>query len=290
VQVDDYHNGEFVCLVALPEEIVQPTMCRLFTCWTALCLLGGCATVPATVNSYRSALPVQGIVLVADGAGGAPEAARAVAGAVEESGTPLYVRSFAWTHGQGRGLADMTDVEHARTQARLFAEELCRCRTACPNRPIYVLAYSAGAHVALEATRWLEPNSLERIVLLAPAVSADYDLRQALTVARQGVDAFTSKRDRFYLGLGAGLVGTADGKRGVPAAGRVGFDMPPLTGADAVLASRLHQHPWDPSVAWTGNVGNHAGSLRRDYLQGYVLPLLCTSLTTVPARTPVAAR
>jgi hypothetical protein len=273
--------------LALPEEIVQPASYRVLTSLTVLCFLGGCRTVPAYVDSYRSPLPVQGVVLVADGAGGNPEAARALAGAVEEAGVPLYVRSFEWTHGQGRGLADMTDVEHALAQGRRFAEEICRHRTACPNRPIYVLGYSAGAHVALEATRWLEPNSLERIVLLAPAVSADYDLRQPLSVARQGVVAFTSKRDLFFLGLGAGLVGTADGKRGAPAAGRVGFDMPPWTGADAGLASRLHQHPWDPSVAWTGNIGNHAGSLRRDYLLGFVLPLLSTSQATGSARTRV---
>ena len=151
---------------------------------------------------------------------------------------------------------------------------------------VYVLAYSAGTHVALEATRCLEPNSLERMVLLAPAVSATYDLRPALSAARQGVDVFTSQRDRLSLGAGTWIVGTADGKRGVPPAGRVGFDMPPLAGADLCLANRLRQHPWEPSVAWSGNRGNHSGSLRPAYFRAYVLPLLTAPATTSSTGTP----
>jgi hypothetical protein len=40
------------------------------------------------------------------------------------------------------------------------------------------------------------------------------------------------------------------------------------------LAARLHQHPWDSSVAWTGNNGGHNGALRPKYLRSYILPLL----------------
>jgi len=218
--------------------------------------------------------PLRGMVLVVEGAGGFKEASNALADAVAKCQAPLCVRSFTWTHGIGRGVADMTDVEHARAQGQRLAAEIGALRATCPEMPIYVVAYSAGAHVALEAAHCLEPNSLERIVLLAPAVSADYDLRPALSAARQGVDAFTSKRDRLYLGLGVRVVGTADGKRHVPAAGRVGFDMPCSIDSDAGLANRLHQHPWDRGAVWTGNLGDHAGSLRPAHLRTYVLPLL----------------
>lgn len=136
------------------------------------------------------------------------------------------------------------------------------------------MAHSAGAMVTLESTRWLLPDSVDRIILLAPAVSADYDLRQTLVPARLGVDVFTSKRDRFYLGLGTAVVGTADGKIGRPAAGRVGFDTSGTTSADILLLARLRQHPWDRSVNWTGNVGNHSGTLQPRFLKTYVLPLL----------------
>lgn len=234
--------------------------------------------MPPPVASYSSPLPARGIVLVADGAGGRPEAARAALDAARETGTPIYVSSFDWTHGVRRGVTDMTDVDHAREQGRRFAQHICQYRALNPGTPIYVLSYSAGTHVALEAARWLERDTLERMVLLAPAVSADYDLTHALAVSRQGVDAFTSTRDRLYLGLGTRMVGTADGKRGVPPAGRVGFDTPALDGPHAWLAGRLHQHPWESSVDWTGNTGRHAGSLQPEYFRHFVLPLLTTSL------------
>lgn len=242
------------------------------TILAGLCLLSGCASVPSRVTSYKPPVPPQGIVLVTNGAGGNTEATRALVSAVKKSGLPLSIRTFEWTHGVGRSVTDMTDVEHAQEQGRLLAEQIITYRATYPNTPIYLLGYSAGTHVTLEATRWLEPNSLERVILLAPAVSSEYDLSVTLAAARQGVDVYTSQRDRLYLGTGTDIVGTADGLRGVPAAGRVGFEPPaPL---DANLARRLRQHPWNRSVAWTGNDGSHAGGLQSTYLRAYILPLL----------------
>ncbi len=128
--------------------------------------------------------------------------------------------------------------------------------------------------VALTSAQWLPSDSLERMVLLAPAVSADFDLRRALAASRLSVDVFTSERDTFWLGLGTAVVGTADGKLGAPAAGRVGFDAPRINPAEAALLNRLRQHPWDRNVAWTGNLGDHTGTLQPAYLKAYVLPLL----------------
>jgi pimeloyl-ACP methyl ester carboxylesterase len=213
-------------------------------------------------------------VLVVDGAGGTAEASSAVATAVEQAQVPLYVRSFAWTHGVGRGISDMTDMEHAQVQAALLADRIRRYRAKAPGLPVYLIGYSAGANVALEATRHLDPNSLERIILLAPAVATDYDLRPAFAASRQGIDVFTSRRDRFFLGLGTSIIGTADGKSGVPPAGRVGFDMPPIPAAVPGPVPNLRQYSWDWSVAWSGNLGGHAGSLRPDFFRAYVLPLL----------------
>jgi hypothetical protein len=264
---------------------VPPFLLRTFATLAGLSLLTGCRAGPARVVAYQPPTPPQSIVLVADGAGGESEAAAALAAAARETGTPLLVRTFDWTHGRGRGVADMTDGDHARDQGSRLAALVNWYRSSCPNTPVYLLAYSAGAHVALEATRCLEPNSLERMVLLAPAVAADYDLGPALAAARQGIDVFSSERDRIVLGLGTRVVGTADGKRGVPPAGRVGFDAP--AAADACLAQRLRQHPWDPSIAWTGNTGRHAGSMTPSYFRAFVLPLFFTSPPS--RRQPIAS-
>ena len=186
--------------------------CRPFLFLIIPCLAAGCVSTPTMISSKLHA-PPQGIVLVVDGAGGYQVSPRAVIAAVEEAQLPLYVRSFDWTLGRNLGVADMTNVAHSRAQGHRLAEEITAYRTCYPGTPIYVMAHSAGSMVALESTQWLEADSVERFILFAPAVSTDYDLRQALTVSRLGIDAFTSKRDRLFLGLGARLVGTVHAVR-----------------------------------------------------------------------------
>jgi pimeloyl-ACP methyl ester carboxylesterase len=209
----------------------------------------------------------EGVIFVVDGAGGYEDTRRAVATAVAESGTPFELRSFIWSHGRGRILADEVDAAFARSRGQQLAREIEQYQATNPGIPVYVLAHSAGSAVALAAAESTPPDALERVVLLAPAVSEGYDLRPALAGSRKGIDVYVSARDVLWLGIGAAMVGTADGRRQA-AAGRVGFDPP----ADP-LVSRLHQHPWDQAVAWTGNRGGHRGTLNPAYLRAYVLPL-----------------
>jgi hypothetical protein len=70
---------------------------------------------------------------------------------MSSGGAPLYVRPFAWTHGAGHGIRDMTDVAHAQAQGRLLAEEVARHNAARPDLPIYLVGYSSGTHVVQEA-------------------------------------------------------------------------------------------------------------------------------------------
>jgi len=250
---------------------MRPALPYALLCSLALLPLTGCAGVPTRVEAYRVPPAPRALVLVADGAGGYQTATDAVTETVTAADLPLLVYPFEWTHGRGRGIADMTDVAHAQAQGQRLAAVVQAYRAGWPGLPIHLVSHSAGSMVVLAAADVLPPDSVERIVLLAPAVSADFDLRRTLAAARQGVDAFTSERDRFWLGVGTRVVGTADGKRGADAAGRVGFTPPAL---DLALAGRLRQHPWDPSLAWTGNRGDHDGTLRAGYLRAYVLPLL----------------
>jgi pimeloyl-ACP methyl ester carboxylesterase len=252
---------------------MAPTRLRARSLWLVLPLLAGCAGMPGRVECYSPPGPARGIVIVVDGAGGYPTAVRSITAAVEQSRLPLYVRSFEWSLGRLRPLADMRDGEHSRCRGEELAGEVNRYRASYPGVPVSLVGFSAGSVVVLTAAERLPVNALERVVLLAPAVSAGYDLRRALASARAGMDVFTSERDRFWLGVATGVVGTADGTRD-PAAGRVGFQPPALCPNETALAGRLRQHPWDPAVAWTGNEGGHSGSLGLTYLKAYVLPLL----------------
>jgi hypothetical protein len=217
--------------------------------------------------------PAQGVVLCVPGAGGFPSICNFIQEAVEAEGAPVAVEAFEWTHGYGRILADHIDVCHTCAQGRRLAERICALKQECPHRPIYVISHSAGCAVALAATQCLPPGSLQRLVLLAPAVSATYDLHPALTAVSCSLEVFYSRRDWAALGIGVVLAGTSD-RLWTAAAGRVGFRPTVCCPQDQILYAKLRQHPWEPCVAWAGNAGGHYGAYQPAFLRAYVLPLL----------------
>ncbi len=228
----------------------------------------GCAAPRAVVLQPPPKPGARGIVFSVDGAGDFHAASEALRRAIDEAGVPLDVETFVWSHGYGRVLADETDYAYARCQGQRLAARVCAYRQSHPDCRVYLLGHSAGSGVVLAAAENLPPDSVDRILLLAPSVSSGYDLRRALQTTRGGLDVFTSCRDTWSLGLGITLAGTADRQPG-PAAGRVGF-----APQDAPLYARLRQHAWDPCVAWTGNEGGHYGAYQDKFLRAYVLPLL----------------
>lgn len=222
----------------------------------------------ASVRSRRS------LVIVLDGAGGFEAASQAMQKTAAECKLPLEVHGFHWTHGYLRVFSDQMHVSHTRQQGRILAELLLACRHQAPDRPIYLVGHSAGCGVALVAAETLPPNTLERIVLLAPAVSAKHDLRAALRSSCQGIDVFISGHDWCCLGLGIMLAGTTDRYRLSGAAGRVGFRPVLSCPEDETLYAKLRQYPWNPSLMWTGHKGGHYGGYQPGFLCAFVFPLL----------------
>jgi predicted alpha/beta hydrolase family esterase len=217
-----------------------------------------------------------GVVFAASGAGGWEGATKALKAAVAQQHVPLHVESVEWFHGRGLVLADQMDAENVQVEGRRLAGQVLAVQKQCPDLAIYLVGHSAGSAVILTAASCLPPSTVDRIVLLAPAVSAQYDLRAALRCARQGMDVFHSKRDWLWLGVGVAVVGTTD-RCWSAAAGRVGFHVIAQTPEDAALFAKLRQHPWNPMVAWSGNAGGHYGSYKPDFLRAYVLPLFAES-------------
>lgn len=240
-------------------------------------LLAGCAGGPARIETLSPPMPgTRAVVLVLAGAGGSQSVYQAMKRTVGEQGLPLQLEQVEWQHGGGRFIADQTEPEYARNAGRLLAQRVASVLQQNPGVPVSLAAHSAGSAVALACAESLPPDSLDRIVLLAPAVSCQYDLRPSLASARRGMDVFTSEQDRFYLGFGIRLLGTTDGRTD-EAAGRVGFVVPVATGSDAALYARLRQHPWDASLAWTGHDGGHTGTYRQVFLRTQIMPLLVPS-------------
>jgi pimeloyl-ACP methyl ester carboxylesterase len=246
--------------------------------------LPGPAPQPSTQPPAHNA-PTEGIVFIVDGAGGFQATSKSFRQTVAAEGLPLCIETVVWTHGYCRFLADQVHHKHLLEEGRRLAALIQERKQSCPV-PVYLVGHSAGAGVALLALEQLPPGVVERVVLLAPAVSANYDLRPALARARGGIDVFYSDRDWAYLGLGVSLTGNADRHWG-RAAGRIGFRTLVQCPEDAALYGRLRQHPWQRSLEWTGNHGGHYGGYQPEFLRCFVLPLLrpeAGALAALPGR------
>src|SRR5205807_2340548 len=116
------------------------------------------------------------------------------------------------------------------------------------------------------------PDSIERIILFAPSVPADYDLRPVLRSVRREVDVFTSRFDRWYLHTSLFFTSIAQGRR-CTAAGCAGFQPTFESPEDTLLYTKLRDFPWEPRLSWTGHDGGHFGCYQQGYLRAFVLPL-----------------
>jgi pimeloyl-ACP methyl ester carboxylesterase len=213
------------------------------------------------------------VVFVANGSGDHRSVSANLGQVVAQTATPLDVETVAWSHGRGRYLADHLDHANHQDQGRQLAGKIVAYRQAYPGRRVYLVGHSTGCAVVLAAAEALPADGVERAILMAPSLCVSYDLRPALRSARGGIDVFHSGKDNLVLGLGMGVVGTAEGGCR-SAAGRSGFTPVIACPADAALYDKLHQHAWSPAVAWSGNDGGHYGSNQPEFLRAYVLPLL----------------
>jgi pimeloyl-ACP methyl ester carboxylesterase len=240
-------------------------------------LCTGCIGLQTPISdahiAARASTAPPNIVLVADGAGGFKAASASLRATAVADDLPLQIETFDWTHGHWRVVADQIDRTHALKEGLELAGRVSALLDTCPGASVSLVGHSAGCAVVLAAVEVLPPGSVDRIVLLAPAVSVDHDLRPALACARRGVDVFYSTDDVLYLGFVVGILGNADRKRAA-AAGRVGFRPELACPGDEELYAKLRQYPWDPCLEWTGNHGGHYGAYQPGYLRAVVLPLL----------------
>ena len=192
---------------------------------------------------------------------------------MEREKPPVYVHTFEWSHGHGRILSDQLGFDHAQAAGRALASQVDEFHAKYPKCRIFFLGHSAGSSVILSALEEARPGTVERAFLLAPSVSATYDLRPALRNVKQAMHVYYSKHDWWYLGFATQVVGTQDRRWIAPASGRVGFRFNPEAPNDRALEAKLKQHAWRPRDVETGNLGGHFGGYQPEFLRRHVLPL-----------------
>lgn len=191
--------------------------------------------------------------------------------ALKDGGAADRVELYDWTcHDPWIAALQAHDRNHR--EAHKIADLIASRRRADPTGRIVLTGESGGTGLAIWALEDL-PQGIEvnEVVLVAPAISPDYDLTAALRHVRQNVYYFDSAGDVFMLGFGTQLFGTIDGKR-TQAAGLVGFH-PPFR-ADTNEYRKLIEIKHDPGWWIWGNFGGHSGAMSSTFAKEFVAPLL----------------
>jgi Serine aminopeptidase, S33 len=226
----------------------------------------------------------RGLVMVIGGIGGLDWCGIALRRSLRVKRVPYEVRIVTWGLGFGRWHADLTNVANRDARAREIAETIRDYRANQPNCPVFVVAKSGGAGVAVKAIESLAENAVERLVLLAPALSPRYNLTAALRAVRREIVVFWSPFDLLILGAGTRVFGTIDRVKTV-GAGLVGFRLPRLDRGDHIPGhpyDKLRQVRWRIGMAASGNFGGHMGPDSPLFLRRYVMPLLTVEESTHP--------
>jgi pimeloyl-ACP methyl ester carboxylesterase len=190
--------------------------------------------------------------------------------ALREGGMGRAVKIVQWGGYPLRSMGNLMNLRVNRERARNVAGQIAGYARDYPGRPITLIGYSGGGGMAILTAESLpEEVELQRIILIAAAISPCYDLSAALAHSRLGLVNFHSPRDWFFLGMGTNVFGTIDRCRTV-SAGRVGFrDAQGLT----VQSERIVQIAWTPR--WRddyGHDGGHIGWLSRGWARELLVP------------------
>lgn len=249
-------------------------MRRVLLLSCCFCLYGLARPAPAA-DSGAHRFPTRGVVFVADGSGDLSATSRNLEMLVASANLRFRVERVAWSHGPCRPMSDLMNHDRHLAHGEQLAAAILRHRQTAPAAPIFLVGHSAGAAVILAAAESLPPGCVERIVLLAPAVSASYDLRPALRCSRQGIDSFYSKHDPI-LSTFLLVLGTAD-RRWEAAAGWQGFAEQADWKGNERLSCKLRQHCWSSGLSKTGYCGGHYDCRCLGHLRERVVPLLTAS-------------
>jgi pimeloyl-ACP methyl ester carboxylesterase len=213
----------------------------------------------------------QSLVFVANGVGGSTVVSDNLLELNYEKRLGLRIQMVPWCRHNSLFM-DLTDQEAQLKAAARIACSVSAIRKDCPSARIFFVGHSAGARVVLAAAEMLPPQSVDRIIVLAPAVSCTYDLTTALKTSRYGIDNFFSSEDsvldsenRHYR--------NADGPK-THAAGRAGFHLVSYDKQDIDLYRNLRQYRW--TAEFNGNGGHYAWALLHN-MRKVMAPLFFTT-------------
>jgi pimeloyl-ACP methyl ester carboxylesterase len=222
-----------------------------------------CGAVVQAISSAR------GRVLIMPGVGNTRFHLAGFVERVEQQLPNFEIEVRAWGT-PFRMLENLRAEERNFSTAAEIAAELAAWRYAHPEDVLYVVGYSGGGGMVTLVTAALPDDvKIDRLVLVAPAISPDYPLdERVLPHVNEFVANFASSLD-LQVGWGTRAFGTID-RKNTASAGAVGFEL-----ADP----RLLQHLWSAEDIPFGHFGNHLSYLNRRWQDAKLMPTLDPSLS-----------
>jgi pimeloyl-ACP methyl ester carboxylesterase len=162
-------------------------------------------------------------------------------------------------------LRNLRAYEHNIATAEQIAADVTSWRRAHPDEPFYLVGYSGGGGIATLVAAALPAGvSVDRLILVAPAIAPDYPFAvNALPHVREFAVNYASERD-LQVGWGTRTFGTIDRKNTL-SAGAIGF---------ASTDPRLLQYHWTIADEPFGHRGNHLAYLNPRWQAAKLLPAL----------------
>lgn len=202
----------------------------------------------------------RGMIVMLPGVEGTTISMVGLVSGLRDAGEDRAIDIVRWGVAPFGTFKNLCDLPRNRRQAKKIADKIVAYQKANPQRPVTLIGYSGGGGIAVLTAQALPAGTLlDRIILIAPALSQDYDLTSALAHARRGIVHFYSQSDWAQLGIGTSQFGTIDRKY-MESAGRRGFQ-----GANGELLNndKIQQIAWRPEWIQLGHFGGHLGWLSR---------------------------
>lgn len=182
------------------------------------------------------------------------------------------IRRWGWPFGW---IANLRAYARNKQAADMIARDVAAYRRNHPEAPIHLVGYSGGGGLAVMVVDALpDGGSINRLLLVAPAISPQYPLTQRiLPKVTDFVVNYASRRDR-QIAQGTKIFGTMDGVK-QSGAGALGF---------AEQHPRLIEVHWHKGMRRELHLGDHAAYLSPFWQRRYLLPALDPAITAESLR------
>ena len=215
-----------------------------------------------------------GLVISLDGVGGYNWGTRWLRKGLDDAGVHAALVIYDWSKGPG-GLfvGDLMDEGRNHAAARDLARTVSTYAAALPDRPITLIGHSGGAAVVVWSLEALPADCrVDRVILLAPALTPTYDLSAALAHVDERLYVMYSPGDVGLMAAGTAIFGTMDGSHSV-SAGLKGFDLP-SDAHDRCQYLKVRQVSWNLALLKAGHMGGHMGWTTTRFARDFLAPIL----------------